>query len=382
MKCKFCKNEIPEGSIFCNWCGERQIKPRTKKTEIKVPTPRQLPSGRWFIQLRAEGQSITEDTAELCIAKARAIRAGYLKIKQKPANITLRNACTKYIEEKSARLSPSTKEGYEKIRDQYFQSIMDRSLQSLTPTLLDQAIEQESRRISRRGTPLSAKTIINAWGFVASVLDRYAPEVKLKGISLPEIKPSIPVIIQPKQIYAIVKGTEIELPCMLAMWLSLSMSEIKGLTKSKSIINNQLIISETVIHVKGQDIRKMGAKEQTRVRAYNIPSYLKELIDRVDGDVIVPLSGSAIYHRFKRLLEQNNLPHINFHRLRHINASVMAMLNIPEKTANERGGWSSDYTRKRVYTHTFSEERIQADQKVNSFFEAIINPDFTNEIPK
>lgn len=379
MICKFCKNEIPDGSIFCNWCGERQIKQRTKKTEIKVPTPRQLPSGRWFIQLRAEGQSITEDTAELCIAKARAIRAGYLEIKKKPDNITLRNACTKYIEEKSARLSPSTREGYEKIRDQYFQPIMDRSLQSLTPALLDQAIELESRRISRRGKPLSPKTIINAWGFVASVLDRYAPEIKLKGISLPELKPTIPVIIQPKQIYAIVKGTEIELPCMLAMWLSLSMSEMKGLTKSKSIINNQLIVSETVIHVKGQDIRKQGAKEQTRVRAYNIPPYLKNLIDRVEGDVIVPLSGSTIYHRFRRLLAQNDLPHISFHRLRHINASVMAMLNIPEKTANERGGWSSDYTRKRVYTHTFSDQRTQADQKVDSFFNAIVNADFTNE---
>ncbi len=374
MKCKACKNEIPDGSIFCNWCGERQIKQRTKKPEIKVPKPRQLPSGRWYIQLRAEGQSITEDTAELCIAKAKAIRAGYLAVKKKPDNITLRNACTKYIEEKNARLSPSTKEGYEKIRDQYFQSIMDKSLQFLTPALLDEAIELESRRISRRGRPLSPKTIINAWGFVASVLDRYAPDLKLKGISLPELKPTIPVIIQPKQVYDAVKGTEIELPCMLAMWLSLSMSEMKGLTKSKSIINGQLIVSETVIHVKGQDIRKAGAKEQTRVRAYNIPPYLQQLIDLVDGDVIVPLSGSAIYHRLKRLLEANDLPHISFHRLRHINASVMAMLNIPEKTANERGGWSSDYTRKRVYTHTFSEQRTEADRKVDSFFEAIVNP--------
>ncbi len=373
MKCKFCKNEIPEGSIFCNWCGERQVKPRTKKTEIKVPTPRQLPSGRWSIQLRTEGQSITEDTAELCIARARAIRAGYLKIKQKPDRITLRTACTRYIEDKSARLSPSTKEGYEKIRDQYFQSIMDRSLQSLTPALLDQAIESESRRISRRGKPLSPKTINNAWGFVATVLDRYAPEIKLKNISLPEVKPTIPVIIPPDQIYPIIKGTPIELPCMLAMWLSLSLSEIKGLTKSKSLVNNQLVVTETVIHVKREDIRKDGAKEQTRVRAYNIPPYLMDLINEVEGDIIVPMSGSAIRHRLKRLLAANDLPHIGFHRLRHINASVMAMLNIPETTANERGGWSSDYTRKRVYTHTFTDQRTKADQKMDAFFESIIN---------
>lgn len=373
MKCKACKNEIPDGAIFCNWCGERQIKQRTKKTEIKVPTPRQLPSGRWYIQLRAEGQSITEDTAELCIAKAKAIRAGYLAVKKKPENITLRNACTKYIEEKDARLSPSTKEGYEKIRDQYFQSIMDKPLSILTPALIDAAIEGECRRISRRGKPLSPKTIHNAWGFLESVLKRYVPQLSLIGISLPEIKPVIPTIIEPQTIYRVIQGTEIELPCMLAMWLSLSLSEIKGLTKSKSIVNDQLVISETVIHVNREDIRKAGAKEQKRVRAYNIPAYLKTLIDNTDGDVIVPMTGSAIRHRLKRLLAANGLPHISFHRLRHINASVMAMLNIPEKTANERGGWSSDYTRKQVYTHTFSNQRNDADQKIDAYFESIVN---------
>lgn len=373
MLCKVCKNEIPEGSIFCNWCGARQVKEKKKKDEIRVPSPRQLKSGKWNIELRAEGVSVTEDTADLCTAKAKAIRAGYLEIKKKPENTTLRNACTKYIKEKDARLSPSTKEGYEKIRDQYFQTIMNKPLSALTASLLDEAIEAECRRISRRGKPLSPKTIINAWGFIESVIKRYAAGINLSGISLPEIKPTIPTIIDPKQLFQIIKGTQIELPCLLAMWLSLSLSEIKGLTKSKSIINNQLVISETVIHVNRQDIRKSGAKEQKRVRAYNIPPYIETLIDQIDGDVIIPMSGSAIRHRLKRLLAANNLPHISFHRLRHINASVMAMLHIPEKTANERGGWSSDYTRKQVYTHTFSEERSNADKKIDAYFEGIID---------
>jgi integrase len=72
------------------------------------------------------------------------------------------------------------------------------------------------------------------------------------------------------------------------------------------------------------------------------------------------------------LLAANNLPHISFHRLRHINASVMAMLNIPEKTANERGGWSSDYTRKKVYTHTFAADRTAADRKIDEYFNGIV----------
>ena len=66
MLCKACKREISENSIYCNWCGEKQIRERKKKGEIKVPNPRQLKSGNWNIELAAEGQSVTEPTRDLC----------------------------------------------------------------------------------------------------------------------------------------------------------------------------------------------------------------------------------------------------------------------------------------------------------------------------
>ncbi len=76
MKCrnKGCGREIDDDSIYCKWCGEKQIRDRKKKDEISVPKPRRLKSGAWNIELRAEGASITEPTPELCQAKARAIR--------------------------------------------------------------------------------------------------------------------------------------------------------------------------------------------------------------------------------------------------------------------------------------------------------------------
>ena len=79
MKCRICKRDIPDNSIFCCWCGEKQLRERKKKDEIKVPKPRQLKSGKWNIELKAEGWSTTEDTPEECIIKAKAIRAGFLE---------------------------------------------------------------------------------------------------------------------------------------------------------------------------------------------------------------------------------------------------------------------------------------------------------------
>lgn len=74
MICKDCGREIPEHSIYCNWCGVKQLRERRSREEVKVPTPKQLPSGSWTVYLRAEGQSVTEPTRELCLARARALK--------------------------------------------------------------------------------------------------------------------------------------------------------------------------------------------------------------------------------------------------------------------------------------------------------------------
>lgn len=70
------------------------------------------------------------------------------------------------------------------------------------------------------------------------------------------------------------------------------------------------------------------------------------------------------------MLKRNNLPHMTFHDLRHVNASVMALLQIPDKYAMERGGWKTDSTMKGVYTHTFSKARKDVDETIDSYFES------------
>ena len=52
MICKACGREIPENSIYCNWCGVKQLRERRGREEVKVPTPKQLPSGSWTVYLR------------------------------------------------------------------------------------------------------------------------------------------------------------------------------------------------------------------------------------------------------------------------------------------------------------------------------------------
>ena len=106
------------------------------------------------------------------------------------------------------------------------------------------------------------------------------------------------------------------------------------------------------------------------------------LIEKVEGDVLVPISGRALYHRWIRLQDEHGMEHITFHDLRHLNASVMALLRILDKYAQERGGWKSDKVMKGVYMQTFSEERIRVDDIMDSYFEEIMQHEMQHDIQK
>ena len=106
---------------------------------------------------------------------------------------------------------------------------------------------------------------------------------------------------------------------------------------------------------------------------HRIPPYIKSLIKQVPRNILVPFTSAALYFRWIKLLDDNQLPHMTFHDLRYLNAPVMALLRIPDQYAQERGGWKSDKIMKRVYTQTFAEDRERVDDTIDEYFENILN---------
>lgn len=105
----------------------------------------------------------------------------------------------------------------------------------------------------------------------------------------------------------------------------------------------------------------------------SIPPYIQKLVDTVGTEYLTELTRDQIYTRFRKLLINSNVsPLISFHDLRHLNASVMVLLEVPDKYAMERGGWSTNSTLRNVYQHTFSEEREAVDRKIDEYFEGLI----------
>ena len=346
---------------------------------------KKLPSGKWRTQVydytetlpdgrkKKHMKSFTADTKKE--SEYLASQYAFTRKSAPATSMTLQEGIEKYIATYSAVLSSTTIEGYKTIKENAFKSIMSTPISKIDSDIMQRAVNEECQRksTSRRckGKPISSKTVVNEYGLVASVIKKYSPGTILV-VKLPTPARVIHNISSPDVIFNMVKGTKIELPVLLAMWLSFTLSEIKGLTKSGSIKGDYIFIDQVTVTVDGKEIDKKIAKNDARNRMLLMPEYIKQLIDKVPTDRLVTISAKAVSNRFTYMLKKNGLPHMSFHDLRHVNASVMAMLNVPDKYAMERGGWKTDKIMKGTYMQTYRAERIAVDQKIDEYFNSFI----------
>lgn len=304
-------------------------------------------------------KSVTRPTAKEARLAADVLAAEYKQ--HKSGNISLGQAMEEYISLKSNILSPSTLQAYKSIVKYHFADIKRYSIMQLTEDDLQKSINLAAAK-------LSPKTVSNMAGFLSAVLKTYRPAFDY-SIAIPRKTRKIKNLPPPVTIIRAVKGTSSELPVLLAMWLTLRMSEIRGLRK-QDIKGDILTINQVKLTISGQDITRPQAKTADSNRRLRVPPYILELINQLpeNQEYLCPEKSTTISNRFYRLLDKKGIEHIAFHDLRHLAASVMLQLNIPDKYAMERGGWSTDSTLKNVYQHTFSQERQNIDNMIDSYF--------------
>lgn len=276
---------------------------------------------------------------------------------------TLGDAITAYIDERCNLLSPSTIAGYRKIQRNYFADLADTPIDEITA-------EQLQRRMNADAATLSYKSVRNNYGFLTSVLKANDRECSLK---YPPKKRTLRRLPEPSEIYAVVRGTAVELPVLLAMWLSLRMSEVLGI-RYADIEGGRLIIRNVRLLVDGEVIDRDTTKTESSTRVLALPEHIRRLCGEGKPDEhVVKLTANAVTKRFYKLCEKHGVPHISFHDLRHINASVMLRLGVSDAIAMERGGWSSTAVLKSVYQETFTTDREQADAMVDAYFTTMLD---------
>lgn len=365
-KNKGCAREIDADSVYCKWCGTRQV--REKKTKDAAPTARQLPSGSWTCRVRVDGRdvSVTRPTKAEAQAEAMAVKHG-LKAPDTPrVTMTLAEAYASYIDARGGVLSPSTVAGYKRLERNTFQRLMPMQLSSIT----SEHIQREISAMVREGK--SPKYVANAEGLLSSVLKQIMPGKQFSLHLPPKRKPNLR---QPddKEIGAIMaafRGSAVELPVLMALWMGMRLSEILG-ARHEDLDGGKLHICRAVVlDENDQPVEKDSAKTYAGDRWVSVPGYIAQLIAATgrDSGPLVTFSGAAIYKRFVRTLDQAGIPRCRFHDLRHINAAVMVRLGVDSKYAQERNGWASDRMYKQVYAYAMSDQMAAINKSIDGYF--------------
>lgn len=366
MQCKKCSNEIPDGSIFCNWCGEKQVRSRKKSTpELKVPKAVQMSSGNWFIRLRINGENvnITEATERECIEHARAIKAGLKEQRKEIHAKTLNAAIEEYIKDHSAVLSPSTIYGYDDIKRNRFKAYADKDIHTFS---------NWQRMINEESKLCSAKTLKNAWGLVARIL-RYN-KVSVPDVTLPQIVKKELAWLNFDQIVTFldaIKDQPVEFAALLALH-SLRRSELLAITPSK--------IDKDGIHVSGAVVPSVGNKFVTketnknqasaRVVPIMIPR-LQELIDASDNAPDAPyvtICPNNLYTHLQKICQSAGLPVVGLHGLRRSFASLAYHLGWSERKTMKIGGWSDYKTMHDMYIKLDNSDLKDAAKSMSEFY--------------
>ncbi len=332
---------------------------------------KKLPSGNWRVRVFCgkdeNGKQIMKSFTADTRWKAEKMADDFLKNgKQTENKITVGEAIDSYIRLKENVLAPSTIRGYNIIRRNRLQSLMSVDIHEINNLNMQLAINEDSKTVSY-------KSIKEAKALVCTALKLHGVKLDL-NVTLPAKKPKIKNLPTAEQVINIIRDTDVELPCMLAMWLSLRISEVRGL-QFKDVKNGVVTVCRSNVYFDGNDNIKDVNKTYNSTRQLTIPPYIQKLIEAVphekETDFIVPMGYQTIHNHFKKLLAENDLE-MTFHDLRHLNASIMLKLGIPDKYAMERGGWSTNSTLKAVYQHTFSDERKLVDEKIDDYFNNII----------
>ena len=193
---------------------------------MKIPKAVKLPSGSWYVNVMVGGKrlSITAPTKRGAEKEAAAIKSG-AKAAQFSQSLSVTQALDRYIDSKSAVLSPATIAGYRRIQKNLLEPIAGYPLSNLTQEQVQRWVNQ----LTKQGK--KPKTVSNAHGLLSAVIGAYRPEMVLRTTLPQKVKTeiSIPTEAELSAIFDTAKGTKYELPIMLAVWLGLRASEIRGL---------------------------------------------------------------------------------------------------------------------------------------------------------
>ena len=312
-------------------------------------TIEKLPSGSYRITQQEHGHRyrITVDHKPTNAEAARLISEALNKAPNSP-KLPFKDAGGYYIESRLNVISPSTERGYRGIIRNLPEWFAIKPIRDITARDIQLLVNECA-------ASHSPKTVRNLSGFVSAVLKYHG--IQIDAPTLPQKKKQdtyIPTAEDVKKIFSYLKGTEYEVPIMLAA-MGLRRSEICAL-ELDDLEGNTLHITKALVEgPNGFEVKTTKTTESTRDVV--IPEYLAELI-RKQGFVYEQFP-STIGAALKRAQEALNLPHFSLHKLRHYFASRLHDKGLSDANIQALGGWKTDAVMKAVYRHAMEQDEAR-----------------------
>lgn len=277
-------------------------------------------------------------------------------------------AAERFVASRKAVLSPSTIRGYTNILNRLkndYSAFYRRSITGITKSVLQDLVNEMSET-------MSPKTVRNRIGFISSVLkesDMPVPNVVLPEKQKADLK--IPDTKEVEKIIEAAKGTEMEIPILLAAFGPMRRSEIAALELDD--------ISGNTIHVKrAVVIDESGNNVIKTTKTYDSNRYIpmsEKIIEKIiDKGYVTSLKNpQLISQRFEHIAKQAGCMGTRFHDLRHWCASYLHAQGVPDQYIMARGGWKTDRVMKAVYMHELSSEKNIWSEKINTKFEMLMD---------
>lgn len=281
------------------------------------------------------------------------------------------------------------------------------SVEELRPVHLWEFVEHMQDQCIKTGTFMKTCSIKKVLSNIKLAMDyavkkeiiemNPAASIELKTKRKENFTPSYYTIEQLMRLWKAVKGTIYEPVIVLASIYAFRRGEVSGLKWDKVNFEQRSIrIDETIVYAGSKPHRKCPKTEssiRTMPMISPVRSYLLKIMEQQkekanqmgkgwvnSGYVVVddfgaPLRPMRISNSFKRILEENGLPPIRFHDLRHSVATYMLSMGVPIAEISAWLGHKSVSTTSNIYAHVTDDMRKHAAKWMDASFDPDNNKD-------
>lgn len=313
---------------------------------------KKLPSGSYRVQVYAgmiEGKRIYKSFTDPSKDKAELEAAEYIINHNNTivTDMTVSQAMSAYIAERTHVISPTTLQSYRLIQKYYYKRIKDKRITDITCDDIQIATNELA-------ASLSAKSVRNAHGLLSAVLHAYRPKLAI-NTRLPQdntYKGKCPSDAEVKAIVQYSEGEPIHIAILLAAFCGLRRGEISALCYEDIDYQSKMLhVQKSQIYVDKQV--RVKVPKNSFDRYVPVPQFVLDKIGTGAGRIMT-ISLNAIHPRFVRICEKLEIK-CRFHDLRHYYASKLHSIGVPDLYILKSGGWRSDHVMKRIYRNSMDD---------------------------